>query len=376
MRIALLHFSYSPVIGGVEIVLAAHARLLAEAGHTVTVLCETGTSDDPRVTVTNLPEAAGQNFLQRALADQDVVFVHNVLTMPFRPEWTRALIPLAAELPRTRFINWIHDLAAINPYYTLAPELRTLLGTAPAHFEHIAVSPLRQTQFQELTGASCRVIPNGIDPAALLRLPSLVAELERRFQLLDRNFVLLHPTRLLARKNVELGLRVTRELLSSGDSSAYVVTGSPDPHNPSSVHYAQHLAELRTQLDLGDHVIFVHEHFPAGGADVAALYALAGALFFPSHQEGFGLPVLEAALHRLPIFCSEIPPLHTLLKHGVTTFSPDAAPAAVAQQVRDTLLANSAFRARREAQKSYSWTAIYRNYLSPLLASPETPFPV
>ena len=39
MRLGLLHYTYAPVIGGVERVMADHARLLREQGHEVTIFC-------------------------------------------------------------------------------------------------------------------------------------------------------------------------------------------------------------------------------------------------------------------------------------------------------------------------------------------------
>jgi hypothetical protein len=40
--IALLHYSVPPVVGGVESVLAQHARLIAGAGHAVRALAGRG----------------------------------------------------------------------------------------------------------------------------------------------------------------------------------------------------------------------------------------------------------------------------------------------------------------------------------------------
>ena len=47
-------------------------------------------------------------------------------------------------------------------------------------------------------------------------------------------------------------------------------------------------------------------------AVIADFYRLADALLMPSREEGFGIPVLEAGLSRLPIFCADIPPLREL----------------------------------------------------------------
>ena len=99
---------------------------------------------------------------------------------------------------------------------------------------------------------------------------------------------------------------------------------------------------------------------------------LADALFFPSRQEGFGIPVLEAALQRLPIFCSDIEPLNSLLGGGVTTFPLDMPPEEIAALIASALADDRAFAARKETLRSYSWDAIYRNLLSPLLSETET----
>jgi glycosyltransferase involved in cell wall biosynthesis len=102
------------------------------------------------------------------------------------------------------------------------------------------------------------------------------------------------------------------------------------------------------------------------------LFLLADALFFPSRQEGFGIPVLEAAFHRLPVFCSDIEPLNALLEHGVTTFALGASPEEIAALILQTLGSDAAFAARKQTLRTYSWDRIYRNFLSPLLAETET----
>src|SRR5687767_13641364 len=117
MRIALVHYTCLPITGGVEIIVGAHARLLAEAGHEVRVLCRRGGEDDDRVIRLTEPEPIEE--LRAALAGCDVVIAHNVMTMPFDLPLTTALWTLAEELAETRFLAWLHDLAACNHDYPL-----------------------------------------------------------------------------------------------------------------------------------------------------------------------------------------------------------------------------------------------------------------
>jgi glycosyltransferase involved in cell wall biosynthesis len=380
VNIALIHYTYSPVIGGVEIVMAKHARLFADQGHHVTVICDQGTSDDPRIRVELLPDALDAEELARALeprlANMGVVFIHNVATMPFHLGLTEALWNIAKRLTSVRFVAWIHDLVACNPDYEL-PSLDewpwSALAQAHERYQYVAVSELRRSQFMKLTHGRCTVIPNGLDPERMLGLTEPIAELAREYGLMEREIVLLHPTRLLKRKNVELGLRVTAALKAAGRSCAYIVTGAPDAQNPASRSYAEQLQHLRGQLGLEEDALFLHEDTPIADLDLASLYMLSDALFFPSRQEGFGLPVLEAALHRLPVFCSAIEPLNSLLTHGVTLFPLDAEPPQIALMIAARLGTNDAWHARNQVRRSYAWPAVYRNYLAPLLAASETP---
>ena len=380
VKIALIHYSYTPVIGGVEIVMAEHARLMADRGHQVTVICGKGRSEDQRVVVEALPDAREAEEMARALeprlANKDVVIIHNVATMPFHLGLTEALWNLALKLTSVRFIAWIHDLVACNPDYNL-PSLETwpwtTLARAHERYRYVAVSDLRRSQFVKLTNARCTVIPNGIDPERLLCLTKPIADLSREYALNEREIVLIHPTRLLKRKNVELGLHVTAALKAAGRTCAYIVTGAPDAQNPASRAYAEQLQLLRQRLDLEEDAVFLHEEMPISDPDLPSLYMIADALFFPSRQEGFGLPLLECVLHRLPVFCSAIEPLNSLLSRGVTSFPLDADPVQIAMLVAARLGTNEAWKARHEVRRTYGWPAIYRNFLAPLLAESDTP---
>jgi len=294
--------------------------------------------------------------------------------MPFDLPLTAALERAAERLAAVRFVVWIHDLAVGNPDYAAAQD-ETLLAQAHPRYEFVAVSEQRRRQWEKLTGARCAVIPNGLDPARRLGLTEPVAALAREHRLLERDVVLLHPARLLRRKNVELGLRVTAALRAAGHDCAYVVTGPPDAHNAAARDYAAELRALRSELALATDALFLHETMPVTERDVASLYALADALFFPSRQEGFGLPILEAALHRLPIFCAAIEPLDGLLAAGATTFALDAAPAEIARETMARLSSLESWQARRQVRREFAWSAVDRKYLAPLLAAPQSPAP-
>ena len=417
MNIALLHYSYAPVIGGVELILEQHACLFADHGHRVTVICGAGQSEDSRVELLCIPELVASHPLTReaqreldggvpgakcseltarfveklgeGLKNVDILFIHNILTMPFNLCCTSALWELAGRSQAaetaasttsraTRFVGWIHDVAAANPDYHF-PHLDRLpwklLVVAHPGFEYVAVSEHRRRAFEAVTGESrCEVIPNGVNPCELLELTAPVAELVKKENLFGQELVLLHPVRILKRKNIELGIRTAGALAARGCSCRYLVTGAPDPHNPASLAYAEFLQGVRAELG-AEGVIFVNELFHVTRRDLASLYRIADVLFFPSRQEGFGIPLLEAAVCGLPILCADVEPMKSLWrragsggKPGVMFFDPDIDPRALAEVLIDFCRESPTIRNRKFAIREHSWENIYANYLQPLLA--------
>lgn len=364
MRVTLVHYSAPPIIGGVESVLGAHARLLRTAGHEVAIVARRGAPDHLLHSVDPAKE------LSAALDGSDVVIAHNVLTMPFDMPLTHALWAQAEKHPDKRWIAWVHDVAAANPDYDYPWHQSPWdsLTRACPQFSYVAVSKQRARQMEAVARVNVQVIPNGVQPAEVLGLTSAVADFAGQHRLLNRDIVLIHPTRLLRRKNVEFGLEVIAELRRRGRDAVTLITAAADPHNERSAEYASALLAKRTQLGLEDSALFVGEHFPVAPLDLAGLYQLADALFFPSRQEGFGLPVLEAALHRLPVFCADIEPMNCLLERSLHVFDPEGSPSEVAALIQRTLDRCATARARRETIARYAWNTVWHEHLEPLLS--------
>jgi glycosyltransferase involved in cell wall biosynthesis len=70
--------------------------------------------------------------------------------------------------------------------------------------------------------------------------------------------------------------------------------------------------------------------------DLPALYALADVFAFPSHYEGFGLPVLEAMACGCPVVCSSATSLPEVGGEAVLYVDPDS-PAELATQIKGIL---------------------------------------
>lgn len=404
MKIALLHYSVPPVVGGVESVLAQQSRLMAESGHTVQVIAGRGGQFDPRIAFTSMPLAdslhpevlsvkseldAGRipsafaalagtlgAELARALEGVEVLIAHNVCSLNKNLALTVALHDLLAKAGALRVILWHHDLAWTTPRYR--SELHEgwpwdLLRTDWSSAAQVVVSRLRQRELAKLLRVPLeriRVVPNGIDVAAFMKIEPGTMDLARRLDLLACEPLLLLPVRITPRKNIELAVRVVAALRSRFSNPALVVTGPPGPHNPSNAAYFARLKELRATLGLQSSVHYLAELIEGYLPDVTItdLYRLADALFMPSREEGFGIPVIEAGLSRLPIFCADIPSLRELAGDRATYFSPDAPPEQVAAQVATRLKADPNYAINIHVRKEFAWERVYAQHIAPLLA--------
>lgn len=406
MRIALLHYSSPPIVGGVESVLAHHARLMTKAGHAVTILAGRGEVFDERIGVRILPrfdsrhpdvmEVKGfldagkrtpafeelresiKRDLLEALAGYDVLIAHNVASLHKNLALTAALHEIYQTPRFPRLILWHHDLAWTTPRYRHELHEGYPWDLLRAHWEgvtQVVVSELRRRELAELFGianGSIRVIPNGVDIEAFFKLEPRTVEFMERLKLLEAEPLLLLPVRLTPRKNIELALRVLAELRREFPRAMLLVTGPEGPHNPANQAYKKKLFALRDELQLQGAAHFLAEVTAEFMPDavIADFYRLADALFFPSQEEGFGIPIIEAAFSKLPVFCADIPVLRELGGDDVTYFAPDANPAGVAKQVQGRLEAEFTSRWARRAKRGYAWEHIYARHIAPLLNDP------
>jgi glycosyltransferase involved in cell wall biosynthesis len=402
-KIALLHYSAPPVVGGVESVLGHHARLMAHAGHQVRIVAGRGERTDPRIPFIHLPMADSRHpdvlavkaeldagrvppgfaelvdlltaNLKKVLDNVDILIAHNVCSLNKNLALTAAVWNLAKHQRHPRIVLWHHDLAWTTPRYRA--ELHDgypwdLLRQAWTGVKQVTISEMRQyelAQLFQINKDDIAVIPNGIDVAKFHKLEKQTHEYVRQFGLLRAAPLLLLPVRITPRKNIELALHVCANLNRTFPDTKLVVTGPLGPHSPANAEYFERLVALRKELRLGNTVFFLAELTSEYIPDemVSDFYHLADALFLPSREEGFGIPILEAGLVGLPVFCSDIPPLKSLGGAHATYFSPDANPLELANTIADHLSSNPVFRLRSEVRRQYMWENIYARDITPLL---------
>lgn len=322
-NIALLHYSCPPVVGGVEEVVRQQANLFHRYFQSVKIFAGAGAQFTSHYPVEINPLLGSRNrqvqkaqqsalagdftpledlahrihrYLQERMNGFDMLIVHNVLTMGYNIPLTYAILRLAQDnqLP---IISWNHD----SPYFY--PDYPAHFNQAPwvvlkkfhSKIYYVVISESRKRQFGQLYGTTDRiyVIPNGIDPIQFFRLDPVTIRLIQEQKLFEGDFLMVQPSRLHPRKNIELSIRVTRALRDRGVDARLIVTGAYDPHEPKTGEYYRRLSTLARQLNVARDVLIIAEYRFASGEPLTPdriiirdLYLIADVLFLPSRQEG------------------------------------------------------------------------------------------
>jgi glycosyltransferase involved in cell wall biosynthesis len=307
--------------------------------------------------------------IRPVVARSDRVVVHNVMTMPMNLALTEALARLAREGPPDRFIAWTHDIAYFDHNYDAyghpgAPW--ELITKALPGFRYVVVSQERAGQLAQLTGLAERdvaIVTNGVDVPEALGISEKGRKLAARLGLYEADPLLLLPVRLTRRKRVEVAIDATAALRARGRNAMLVVTGAVGPHDKKNRAYMNEL-EVRARNVKGALLLAalgITVHYD----QVVDLFALADVLVFPSESEGFGIPMLEAGLHRMPIVCSDIPALRETGGDEPIYVAPDASGEAIADAIERAL--ETPLMRMRDRARAHAWPRVLRDRVLPVI---------
>jgi mannosylglucosylglycerate synthase len=393
MKIAIVHYTSWPVIGGVESVIRQHAQLMSRHGHEVSILCGEGSAFDQQIQTLVFRELDSRDPLVQASQEEaydgrpgqsyfhilatlrerfeplfkkfDRLVIHNMFTMPFNLAATQMLSGLAGQSGKA--IAWTHDLAAANPDYKI-PRYRAfdLIRERQPGVRYVTISGPRAGEFKNLMGSEVdALVPNGLDFADACGITPEVANLVRDD--LPTSIILFYPTRILARKNIAFALQIIGALREIGLQVRLLITGAPDSHIRSSAEHFTSLKRLAADLQVQELTSWVNELFPVDERQLRSLYMVADGMLFTSRQEGFGLPLLEAAAYRLPVFCSNIEPLKSSALSGTLLFDLRDAPRNVAERIGNAFEQDAIFKRKKQLLRDYSAERLYLDKIEPIL---------
>jgi glycosyltransferase involved in cell wall biosynthesis len=308
---------------GVDVALLGLVRHLAELpGQAYTVFVN---AEDRRLLAGMLPEHVA--VVPLALRPR-----------PARLLFQQVLLPLAAAarrldvvhspsfiMPlwrgRARHILTIHDLTFFSLPDThvalrrSAPFLRAVeasirradIVTVPT----AAVAAALHARLPEVPAERVRVVGWGLDPSFRVLPAATVGATTARLGLPSR-YVLFVGT-VQPRKNLSTLVAAHRALVAAGDVAEDLVLAGP-----LGWGYDRVLAELARPELRGR----VHQLGYVAQEDLPAVYAGATLLAYPSLDEGFGFPPLEAMACGVPVVASDIPALRETLADAALLVEP------------------------------------------------------
>ena len=401
MNIALLHYTCPPFVGGVEEIIRQQASLFHRYSHSVKIIAGNGgyftdkyeIKINPLLSSRNnsilrIQEDAERNidkielfsnriyrYLKNNLEDIDILIAHNVLTMPYNLPLTIALHKLA-EIKK--IVSWNHDspyfYESYNPSFDRPPW--DILKKYNNRIYYVTISDSRSNEFKKLYGVQedIPVIPNGIDPIRFFHLDKTTVRLIHENNLFSSDLILVQPSRLHPRKNIELSIKVLYSLHRRGVKAKLLLTGAYDPHEKKNREYYNKLYNLIKKLNLEGYVIIIAEYKFEDGEKMTAdriamrdLYLISDLLFLPSIQEGFGIPLIEAGMIKLPVFCSNIPPFKNIGRNDVYYFNLDDSPDKIAEQIIKVTSILKPYRMYRYVISNHVWDNIYIKMIEPLM---------
>ncbi|MDQ7800289.1 MAG: glycosyltransferase family 4 protein [Armatimonadota bacterium] len=396
-EVVLLHYSAPPVVGGVESVLAQQARWLRRAGYRVRVVTGKGAGPDvevlpllygrhPEVRRAQAAALRGDTGPLERVRDRiaselaprlpgRVCIVHNVFTLAKNLPLLAALHQLLDAGVECRWVAWTHDVAWDNPAEVgRVPDgpLRELLRRPRPEVAYVAISQAVRSSLARHLGleeSRVEVIPPGVSLEGLRLVGPQTRRILHELPWGDRYPVLLVPVRITRRKNLELAVRVAACLRDQDLSPLVVVTGPLGAHTAANARYLDELRGLRRALAVEDHVVFLAERgIRCSPRTVGELYLLCDAVLVPSVLEGFGLPVAEAGLLRVPVFCTRIAAATEVAGELAHFFDVEEPPESVARRIAQELASDRAARLRRRVVEQFGWEQVAREGLVPLVA--------
>ena len=230
--------------------------------------------------------------LARALGDADLVVADNICSLPMNRAVGEALANYLRGRPA---VLRHHDLPWERAQYA---HLTSWPPDDPAWW-HVTINEFARRALAARRGIIATTIYHGF---AERPRPEERAAVRRRIKVADDPLV-LQPTRAIARKGIDVGLALAAAL-----GGTYWLTG------PAEDGFQ---AELDTLLTAGG--VPYRRRLPFG-VRMPAAYAACDVVAMPSSWEGFGLPLIEAALHRRPVAVGTFPVAAELARFGFRWF--------------------------------------------------------
>ncbi len=239
----------------------------------------------------------------------DLIVAENSLTIPMNIPLGLALVELVMETG-IGCIAHHHDFVWERERYLVNAAddyLRMAFPPALPQMQHVVINSQAAREFSRRTGMPCRMIPNVMDFDSPPEPPDDYASTFRESIGVEHDdFIVLQPTRLVARKGIEHAIELVR-LLDDRRCKLVITHNGGDEGNAYPDRVRRYASLMGVDFIHAAPWIADHRGTAADGRrqyTVWDAYQQADLVSYPSSYEGFGNAFLEAVYYRKPILAN------------------------------------------------------------------------
>lgn len=406
-RIGLIHYTYPPVIGGVEKVIYDHAQLFSRYDYDVTVFAGEGHSDNPKIKLKIIPEfkslrvtnpdlferilnekVFSDDFIkfsdkifekiENAFKDIDVFIIHNVLNLTLNLCLNQALSKYIKKHTNKKFIGWMHDIA-LNPERKKKdfanPVIGEMIYQPIENVKYVGISHFLKERLNEEFGFSTKfmtIISNGIDLNTFLNLHPITQKIIKNHKIFLYDYLIFYSGKVLKYKNVDITINIIDELKKQNKNPLMIISAKGSPHNIKN-NYIQEIKTMIKQLSLEKNIIFIEDEIEdkSNGDSfeiVKDFYRLSDIVINLSSFENFGLPLIEAGINKTPLIVNDISVFKEIDNVNIHFVDIDnESPGQIASKIRLIIEGNQQIGFFKKIKKNFNLEKIFVNNIIPLI---------
>jgi glycosyltransferase involved in cell wall biosynthesis len=220
----------------------------------------------------------------------------------------------------------------------------------------VTVTNYAKDQIAKYSGIdAANIVPIHIGPKSSITENEFETDLDHNLEPLLSKKYILHVGTIEKRKNLTTLLAAFEMLLQNNPQDLYLIIVGQKSNKPTLKDDAVFEMVAASSL-LKEHVIFTGF---LSDSQTATLYKHAALYVFPSVNEGFGIPILEAFAHKVPVLVagnSCLPEVAGNAAIGFDPYNPDALSTLIAQTINDTAILQSLQQKGTERLTHFTWS--------------------
>jgi glycosyltransferase involved in cell wall biosynthesis len=220
----------------------------------------------------------------------------------------------------------------------------------------VTVTNYAKDQIAKYSGIdAANIVPIHIGPKSSIAENEFDAVVDHNLEPLLSKKYILHVGTIEKRKNLTTLLAAFEMLLQNNPQDIYLIIVGQKSNKPTLNDDAVFEMVAASSL-LKEHVIFTGF---LSDSQTAQLYKHAALYIFPSINEGFGIPILEAFAHKVPVLVADnscLPEVAGNAATGFDPYNPNALSTLIAQTLNDTAILQSLQQKGTERLTHFTWS--------------------